>query len=96
MKKTHSKSISTPDSEHLQTHPPLAGFSQEPFVNAEQASAALNLPLYFFINTQKRTSLGLPHYIINRMVRYRIGELHQWQVMYSAQASLSQTGGSHA
>lgn len=50
------------------------------FVTAQQASAMLNLPLYYFINPAKRHSMGVPHYFINRMVRYRLGELHRWQV----------------
>lgn len=59
--------------------------SDEPLVTAEQASAALNLPLYYFIDTRKRAELGIPYYAINRMVRYRIRELHKWQVRYAAE-----------
>lgn len=60
-------------------------FSAEPFVNAQQASAALNLPLYYFVNPYKRAKLGIPHYFINRLVRYRLIELHKWQVAVSSQ-----------
>jgi hypothetical protein len=54
------------------------------FLNAQQAAAALNLPLYFFVNTYKRQALGIPFYSINRLVRYRLDELHRWQVGMSA------------
>ena len=54
--------------------------NRDSFVTAQQASATLNLPLYYFINTAKRSQLGVPHYFINRMVRYRLGELRQWYV----------------
>lgn len=77
-----------------------ADIGQDHLVTADQASAALNLPLYFFIDARKRAALGIPYYSINRMVRYRIRELHKWQVRYAAelnlQAQTSQTGGVHA
>lgn len=60
-----------------------SAFPTEPFVNAQQASAALNLPLYYFVNPYKRAKLGIPHYFINRLVRYRLRELHKWQVAMS-------------
>ena len=56
----------------------------EPLINAQQASVALNLPLYYFVNTYKRDQLGVPFYAINRLVRYRLNELHKWQVALSA------------
>jgi hypothetical protein len=72
----------------------------EYLVTAEQASVALNLPLYYFIDARKRAEMGIPYYSINRMVRYRIRELHQWQVKYAAEqtshANSPQRGGVHA
>jgi hypothetical protein len=77
-----------------------ADFAEDYLVTAEQASAALNLPLYYFIDARKRAELGIPYYSINRMVRYRIRELHKWQVRFAAEqvrhADASQTGGAHA
>lgn len=74
--------------------------SDEPLVTAEQASAALNLPLYYFIDTRKRAEMGIPFYSINRMVRYRIRELHKWQVKYAAEQAQrlkdAEPGGAHA
>jgi hypothetical protein len=77
-----------------------ADFAEDYLVTAEQASAALNLPLYYFIDARKRTELGIPYYSINRMVRYRIRELHKWQVRYAAEQvkhpDASPAGGAHA
>jgi hypothetical protein len=77
-----------------------ADFAEDYLVTAEQASAALNLPLYYFIDARKRAELGIPYYSINRMVRYRIRELHKWQVRYAAEqvkhSDASQAGGAHA
>lgn len=58
-------------------------FSDELLVTAEQASMALNLPLYYFTKTAKRQALGLPFYCVNRLIRFRLGELHKWQVAYA-------------
>ena len=78
----------------------VSDFAEEHLVTADQASAALNLPLYYFIDARKRAELGIPYYSINRMVRYRIRELHKWQVRYAAEQvkhpDASQTGGAHA
>ena len=77
--------------------------TDEPFVTAEQASTALNLPLYYFLDARKRAALGIPYYSISRLVRYRLRELHKWQVRYAAeQAALAANqakapvGGAHA
>lgn len=89
-----------------QSGPVATEFSDDSFVTAEQASAALNLPLYYFIDTRKRSELGIPYYSISRMVRYRLRELHKWQVRYAAHNAKSfeqvvpmtaaRAGGAHA
>jgi len=58
-------------------------FSDEPMVTANRASKALNLPLYFFTKIAKRKDLGIPFYRVNRLLRFRLGELHQWQIAYA-------------
>ncbi len=78
-------------------------FTDESLVTAKQASTALNLPLYYFLDARKRAELGIPYYSISRLVRYRLRELHKWQVRYAAeQAALAANpanapvGGAHA
>ena len=76
-------------------------FSDEPLLTAKRASKALNLPLYYFTKTAKRKALGLPFYCVNRLVRFRLGELHQWQIAYAhklleEQDADLQEGGAHA
>ena len=63
-----------------QTRDPL----HEPLITGEQVAVALNLPLYYFNDRRKRADMGIPYYCINRMVRYRIREVHKWQVEYTA------------
>lgn len=98
MNNTNSK-ISAP----LQLPSAAGDATDEPFVTAEQASTALNLPLYYFLDARKRAALGIPYYSISRLVRYRLQELHKWQVRYAAeQAALAANqakapaGGAHA
>lgn len=87
----------------LQSPSAAGDATDEPFVTAEQASTALNLPLYYFLDARKRAALGIPYYSISRLVRYRLRELHKWQVRYAAeQAALAanqakaSAGGAHA
>lgn len=75
----------------------------EPFFTGEQVAVALNLPLYYFKDGRKRAELGVPYYCINRMVRYRIREVHKWMVDYTAKQAVlvqvletKQVGGRHA
>jgi hypothetical protein len=98
MNKTNSK-IPAP----LQLPSAAGDTTDEPFMTAEQASTALNLPLYYFLDARKRAALGIPYYSISRLVRYRLRELHKWQVRYAAeQAALTAhpekapVGGAHA
>jgi hypothetical protein len=74
----------------LRSSSAVGDFTDEPLVTAKQASTALNLPLYYFLDARKRAELGIPYYSISRMVRYRLRELHKWQVRCAAeQAALT-------
>jgi hypothetical protein len=75
----------------------------ERLLTSEQVAVALNLPLHYFNDRRKRAALGIPYYCINRMVRYRIREVHKWQLEHKAkQAAQGQVlgathvGGRHA
>lgn len=60
---------------------------------------ALNLPLYYFIDARKRAEIGIPHYLISRFVRFRIREVHKWNVARVAkqkQHLSAAKGGAHA
>ena len=87
----------------LQSPSAAGDTTDEPFVTAEQASTALNLPLYYFLDARKRAALGIPYYSISRLVRYRLRELHKWQVRYAVEQSAlaanqakAPVGGAHA
>ena len=66
----------------------------ETMLSSEQAAVAFNLPFYFFRNPYKRKKLQIPHYYINKLVRYRLNELRVWHVqlgeLLAAQAKEAQ------
>jgi len=50
----------------------------EPMIDAREAAAHLNLPLYFLTNATKRKALKVPHYRIGRLLRFKLSELDEW------------------
>jgi hypothetical protein len=68
--------------------------SFEAMLSSEQAAIAFNLPFYFFRNPYKRKKLQIPHYYINKLVRYRLNELRVWHAqlgeLLTAQAKEAQ------
>jgi hypothetical protein len=66
----------------------------ETMLSSEQAAVAFNLPFYFFRNPYKRKKLQIPHYYINKLVRYRLAELSVWHAqlgeLLAAQAKEAQ------
>lgn len=57
--------------------------SVEPMVDARQAAAQLNLPLYFLTHPAQRTALKVPHYRIGRLVRFKLSELDDWLMVHA-------------
>ena len=47
-------------------------------IDARQASFALRLPYYWFADPQMCATKRIPHYLLSRMVRFRISELEVW------------------
>lgn len=64
------------DSPHRSSHDSSNTF--ETLLSSEQAAVMFNLPFYYFRNPYKRKKLQIPHYYINKLVRYRLGELRVW------------------
>jgi hypothetical protein len=36
------------------------------------------MPLYLFTHPKERERLGLPHYRVGKMVRFKVSELMEW------------------
>lgn len=97
------KTIKHENSLDMMSRPQLLEALHERLFTAEQVAVALNLPLHYFSDRRKRNALGIPFYCINRMVRYRIREVHKWQLEYKAKQAAhgqvlgaTQVGGRHA
>lgn len=50
----------------------------EPFLDARTASLHMNVPMYYLTSAAKRKELGIPHYRIGRLVRFKRSELDAW------------------
>lgn len=59
-------------------NPNLVEPQYEPFVDASAAAYTMNLPMYYLTNATKRAKLGIPHYHLGRMVRFKLSELSAW------------------
>ena len=55
-------------------------------IGAKQASAALQLPYYWFSDRHMRRRYRIPHYCIGGLVRFRLDELRHWASKYSARS----------
>jgi hypothetical protein len=66
--------------QHMNNHPPSqeALAEDESMIDARQASFALRLPYYWFADPQMRATKRIPHYLLSRMVRFRLSELEVW------------------
>lgn len=52
----------------------------EPFLDARSASQHMNVPIYYLTSAAKRKALGIPHYRIGRLLRFKRSELDAWLV----------------
>jgi hypothetical protein len=50
----------------------------EKLVNSRAAAHCLNLPLYLLSDPKERRRIGLPHYRVGKMVRFKVSELMTW------------------
>ena len=57
-------------------------------VDASEAAHCLNLPMYLLTHPKERQRLGIPHYRVGKLVRFKLQELEAWM--------LSQGGASNA
>ena len=60
------------------SHSPLAQVLGEPLIDAREAALSLNLPMYWLTHAKERQRLGLPHYRVGKLVRFKLNELVAW------------------
>lgn len=50
----------------------------ERLVDAREAAHCLNLPMYLLSHPKERQRIGVPHYRVGKMVRFKVSELMDW------------------
>lgn len=50
----------------------------ERLVDAREAAYCLKVPIYLLTHPKERERLGLPHYRVGKMVRFKVSELMAW------------------
>ena len=52
----------------------------ERLVDASEAAHCLNLPMYLLTHPKERQRLGIPHYRVGKLVRFKLQELEAWML----------------
>ena len=52
----------------------------ERLVDAIEAAHCLNLPMYLLTHPKERARLGIPHYRVGKLVRFKLHELETWML----------------
>lgn len=47
-------------------------------VDSREAAHYLNLPIHFLNQPKHRLRLGIPHYRVGKLVRFKLQELQEW------------------
>ena len=53
----------------------------EHLVDASEAAHCLNLPMYLLTHPKERQRLGIPHYRVGKLVRFKLQELEAWMLV---------------
>jgi hypothetical protein len=53
----------------------------ERLVDASEAAHCLNLPTYLLTHPKERERLGIPHYRVGKLVRFKLQELEAWMLV---------------
>lgn len=59
-------------------HEPAHRILGESLVDSRKAALATNLPLHWLVQKEQRKRRGIPHYMLGKLLRFKIGELMAW------------------
>ena len=51
------------------------------FITDAEAARATKLPQYYFTNAAKRAEMEIPHYLVGKLVRFKLEEIRQWAAL---------------
>ena len=60
------------------THSTIDQVLGERLISAREAAHCLNLPMYLVTHPKERLRLGIPHYRVGKLVRFKLQELEDW------------------
>jgi hypothetical protein len=55
-------------------------------ISCEEAISVTKLPAYYFTDAEVRKQLEIPHYLVGKLVRFKLDELRQWEISRACQA----------
>lgn len=61
-------------------HSSITDVLGEHLVDASEAAHCLNLPMYLLTHPKERQRLGIPHYRVGKLVRFKLQELEAWML----------------
>ena len=53
-------------------------FNSPSFLSAREVAARIDIPLYLLTHPGERKKIGLPHYRVGKMVRFKLDEILDW------------------
>ena len=53
-------------------------FNHPNFLTAREIAAKIDIPLYLLTHPGERKKIGLPHYRVGKMVRFKLDEILDW------------------
>lgn len=88
---SHDATLLRPDdTPNSDTRPSLVNAARHSIgtglISAEEAISATKLPAYFFTDAAVREKLEIPHYIVAKLVRFKLDELRLWEISKACQA----------
>lgn len=66
--------------EYTMTPSSITDVLGEHLVDASEAAHCLNLPMYLLTHPKERQRLGIPHYRVGKLVRFKLQELEAWML----------------
>lgn len=66
--------------EYTMNHSSITDVLGEHLVDASEAAHCLNLPRYLLTHPKERRRLGIPHYRVGKLVRFKLQELEAWML----------------
>lgn len=67
--------------DYTMNHSSITDVLGERLVDASEAAHCLNLPMYLLTHPKERERLGIPHYRVGKLVRFKLQELEAWMLV---------------